>query len=1128
MNITSLAIGSILLVSNFITKSVTKLRHLEHLLMGMIIAVIVTAQGAAAPRMRYKLTSSRQCNANDAKIMSIKHKRTLVASVTVLVVAAFAILAQAAIPLNFFTVVDQGGANDVQSAQVDLTQLGRDDTDSTEFKLFWSWDAVSVWTGSGQTGDACSLFDTDGDGNVNYVVCGQVSNPNADPTYVMQTPGSPFVFSCTDARNDRCSQPTGPLSYNSSEIQSGAIGTDPLNSTANLITNTDPFPNLIPDQEWPNDTTLEIHILKSYLPANATLVNVCTYPSAGNGGNNNPFDCVITPGGGYLVINKDAGSDTTTPFVFTVAPTSPQPNYTIIGTNSTPSIGLAIGNSVSVTETVPAGWNLTAASCTLQGGASTGTKSGDSVTGITIESGKVTTCNFTDIKGPALTVIKTNDGTRDNAFNDIENVSKTATYPYTVTYNASIVNNGGAATINSITDDKTSSLTLTGSSTAPAGATACADITSIAAGQTLMCYYDVLFQNANTPQVINTITVIATNNAGTDTKTDTSTVNFVQNPLITIDKTSTTTSVTAAGQVVPYSYNVTNTGNVNLTNVNVSDNMADTPPGVVCPETTLAPGVSMTCTANHTVTQDEMNADGNLTNIGIADSDQTEPVQDTLDIPISQTKSMTIDKTSTTTSVTAAGQVVPYSYLVNNTGTVTLTNVNVTDDMADTPPGVTCPETTLAPGESMTCTANHTVTQAEMDADGNLTNIGIADSDQTEPVQDTLDIPISQTKSMTIDKTSTTVSVTAAGQVVPYSYLVNNTGTVTLTNVNVTDDMADTPPGVTCPETTLAPGVSMTCTANHTVTQAEINANGNLTNIGIADSDQTDPIQDTLEIPISQTKSMTIDKTSTTTSVTAAGQVVPYSYLVNNTGTVTLTNVNVSDSMADTPPGVVCPETTLAPGVSMTCTANHTVTQDEINAGGNLTNIGIADSDQTDPVQDTLDIPIVSKTADIAPTGTDPTAFFTDSFTPLAELLYTVNSKNPGVIASVSPGQFFYYNKLPNLTNPTTTIRVTQSDLNNDWDPISPKEISLWNCGSLPCTQVKSGVQTSLTSTDAILTTTSSGLDFVVRVSYPKSPQSLKGTPISVNSTDTYTFQKYINNVLEQGSVASIDVVPKP
>ena len=46
------------------------------------------------------------------------------------------------------------------------------------------------------------------------------------------------------------------------------------------------------------------------------LVNVCSYPSAGNGGNNNPFDCIVNPGGGFLVIVKNAGNDTTTSFPF--------------------------------------------------------------------------------------------------------------------------------------------------------------------------------------------------------------------------------------------------------------------------------------------------------------------------------------------------------------------------------------------------------------------------------------------------------------------------------------------------------------------------------------------------------------------------------------------------------------------------------------------------------------------------------------------------------------------------------------------------------------------------------------------------------------------------------------------
>ena len=42
----------------------------------------------------------------------------------------------------------------------------------------------------------------------------------------------------------------------------------------------------------------------------------------------------------------------------------------------------------------------------------------------------------------------------------------------------------------------------------------------------------------------------------------------------------------------------------------------------------------------------------------------------------------------------------------------------------------------------------------------------------------------------------------------------------------------------------------------------------------------------------------------------------------------------------------------------MTCTANRTVTQPEWDGGGNLDNTGIADSDETDPVQDLHRIPM--------------------------------------------------------------------------------------------------------------------------------------------------------------------------
>src|SRR6186997_1941708 len=52
------------------------------------------------------------------------------------------------------TQVDVHGANDVPG-QVDMTQMGRDTSEAANYRIFWSWDSISAWTGTGQTGDAC-------------------------------------------------------------------------------------------------------------------------------------------------------------------------------------------------------------------------------------------------------------------------------------------------------------------------------------------------------------------------------------------------------------------------------------------------------------------------------------------------------------------------------------------------------------------------------------------------------------------------------------------------------------------------------------------------------------------------------------------------------------------------------------------------------------------------------------------------------------------------------------------------------------------------------------------------------------------------------------------------------------
>src|SRR5947209_7828802 len=107
---------------------------------------------------------------------------------------------------------------------------------------------------------------------------------------------------------------------------------------------------------------------------------------------------------------------------------------------------------------------------------------------------------------------------------------------------------------------------------------------------------------------------------------------------------------------------------------------------------------------------------------------------------------MTVKKSSTTTSLAAPGTVT-YSYLVTNTGNVTLTRSEERRVGKDAAP--VCLATTLAVGASTTCSATHTFTQAELDADGsptagsgNLVNHVTASSNQAPNATDSVNIPI--------------------------------------------------------------------------------------------------------------------------------------------------------------------------------------------------------------------------------------------------------------------------------------------------------------------------------------------------------------------------------------------------
>ena len=118
-----------------------------------------------------------------------------------------------------------------------------------------------------------------------------------------------------------------------------------------------------------------------------------------------------------------------------------------------------------------------------------------------------------------------------------------------------------------------------------------------------------------------------------------------------------------------------------------------------------------------------------------------------LPIEVTPEASAYLKKTSTTRIVTQAGQVVPYSYRIENTSPVFIHDINLTDSNVDDAPFCEFSDNDeLAPeGESgsiVFCTAEHTVTQQEIDAEAGVSNTASVSADELDPVMTSITIPV--------------------------------------------------------------------------------------------------------------------------------------------------------------------------------------------------------------------------------------------------------------------------------------------------------------------------------------------------------------------------------------------------
>ncbi|AWI24425.1 hypothetical protein HYN49_00135 [Flavobacterium pallidum] len=471
----------------------------------------------------------------------------------------------------------------------------------------------------------------------------------------------------------------------------------------------------------------------------------------------------------------------------------------------------------------------------------------------------------------------------------------------------------------------------------------------------------------------------------TSTATVTITINVTIHPSIKLKKTAVTNDVNNDGQIgagdtITYTFEVTNTGDVLLNNVSISDPTISLNPITV--PSPLTPGQVVSVPFTYTITQADVNA-GQVVNTAVVsgttpggttvtdtsdnDGDDTNGGDTPTVTPIPMNPELEFIKTGVYVDDNANGIVdtadtVVYTFVIRNTGNVTVTNILINDALTGT---VLVPLTpsTLNPGESGTMTpvvyhinqtninaglvinsASVTGSDPNGDTVSDVSDEGVAANGDDNPTIVYLGVP-----KLTLIKTASVGGTGAVGDTITYTFQVTNTGTGSISNIVINDARIGVVNLAIAPAT-LAPGQVGTVTAPYVITAADM-ADGQVVNTAVAtgtnpeggvvsdDSDndgvgENDPtiviLQESSDIQIVKTGSF-IDTNED--GFAQVGEEIVYTFTVTNTGLTTLYNVTVSDPL----PGVILDNNgiigTIAPGGIATLLGHYFLTPEDITRG---------------------------------------------------------------------------------------------------------------------------------------------------------------------------------------------------